>query len=220
MILKQPQKQTNGKQTGLGCFPATPIRTWDKSDWQERRFILAHSSRCSYQGEAPAAGTWGWFHGTSSLDTESNCPGRFSVAVIKCPGAKQLQGEKELILVAVPLQSIAVGKSVQKLDESGHIQNREQREWHVLTYSSACFLYYYTIQNPIPRNAAPTFSLGLYPATSIIMIISRRHAHGHARRHARRHAYPNMVWTIPCLLSSWQLKITIPATDAHFLLFL
>lgn len=136
------------------------------------------------------------------------------------PWRKATAGRERAYSGCGPLQSITVGKSVQKLDESGYIQNREQREWHVLTYSSACFLYYYTIQNPIPRNAAPTFSLGLYPSTRIIMIISRRHAHGHAHRHARRHAYPNMVWTIPCLLSSWQLKITIPATDAHFLPFL
>lgn len=86
-------------------------------------------------------------------------------AVIKCPGAGQLQGERELILVAVPLQSVTVGRQCRNLKSLVTSKIGSRGNGRILAYCSVCFLYSYTIQNPNPRNAAPTFSLGLHPST-------------------------------------------------------
>lgn len=78
-------------------------------------------------------------------------------AVIKCPGAKQLQGERELILVVVLPQSVTVGKSAQKLEEFSHVQNREQREWtHTCLLLSLLSLLLHNSE-PIPKKCCPHF---------------------------------------------------------------
>lgn len=75
-------------------------------------------------------------------------------AVIKCPGAEQLQGER----ASSGCGSAAVrhcGKSVQKLEEFSHVQNREQREWtHTCLLLSLLSLLLHNSE-PKPKKCCP-----------------------------------------------------------------
>lgn len=77
-------------------------------------------------------------------------------AVIKCPGAGQLQGERAYSGCG----SAAVrhcGKSVQKLEEFSHVQNREQREWtHTCLLLSLLSLLLHNSE-PKPKKCCPHF---------------------------------------------------------------